>query len=364
VLLGAAQPQSKCEKLHFHLPSACASGSVCQNLLRAKNMSVGYHRKKITVVTPVFNDWEAFAQLLEQIGSQTELANYDVYVFAVDDGSSEAPDEVGLNARKGLVSDLWIIRLACNLGHQRAIAIGLVAASKVHDTDAVVVMDSDGEDRPGDVARLIAAWDEQPERIIFAQRGQRSEGFMFTICYSIYKVIFRMLSGQSISFGNFCLLPGRAVQALIHNPAIWNNLAAAITRSRIPYAAISVNRGRRLAGTPRMNFMNLAVHGLSAMSVYTDVILVRIIAAACMLAVVILVALAGVVAIKFATDWAIPGWASYVAASLTVIFIQAALLAGIALIQLLSFRSMKLFVPALDAKVFIFDSEQNIGRQW
>jgi hypothetical protein len=323
-------------------------------------MNIDYHRKKIAIVTPIFNDWEAFARLLEQIGSQTELAKYDVYVFAVDDGSSEAPDGIGLNARKGLVSDLCIIRLACNLGHQRAIAIGLVAAAKLHDIDAVVVMDSDGEDRPGDVARLIAAWDQQPERIIFAKRGQRSEGCIFRVCYSIYKVLFRIFSGQSISFGNFSLLPRRAVQALIHNPAIWNNLAAAITRSRIPYTAISVNRGKRLAGTPRMNFMSLAIHGLSAMSVYTDVILVRIIAVACMLAAVILLGLASVVASRFGTDWAIPGWTSYIVASLTIIFIQVTLLAGIALIQLLSFRSMKLFVPALDAKTFVFESESSI----
>ena len=327
--------------------------------LESEKMSVENYRKKIAIVTPVLNDWEAFGQLFEQLGKETELANYNVHILVIDDSSSTRPDAASLAAceRSGL--SLRIIRLACNLGHQRAIAVGLVEAAQTLDVDAVVVMDSDGEDRASDVARLIAAWRGKPGQIISAKRGRRSEGFMFRACYLIYKALFRSLTGQSIGFGNFNLLPRGAVQALIHNPAIWNNLAAAITRSRIPYATIQINRGKRLAGTSRMNFETLAVHGLSAMSVYTDIIFVRIIAAACILAVIVLAGLAGVIVIKFGSSMAIPGWASYVAASLTVIFIQAILLAGVALIQLLSFRNVKLFVPATDARTFVVESGEN-----
>jgi hypothetical protein len=102
-----------------------------------------------------------------------------------------------------------------------------------------------------------------------------------------------------------------------------------------------------------MSFVSLAVHGLSAISVYTDVVLVRMMIAAWILATAVLVGLAVVIAVRFGTDWAIPGWASYVAASLTIIFIQAILLAGIALFLLLSFRSVRPFVPASDADIFI-----------
>jgi hypothetical protein len=328
------------------------------------NMMVDRHRKKIAIVTPVFNDWEAFGRLLVQLGEQPELGNHDVYVFAVDDGSSELADNAALMARKGILLDIRVIRLACNLGHQRAIAVGLVAASKVSDMDAVVVMDSDGEDQPEAVPRLIAAWDKQPGRIVVARRGQRSERFMFRLFYSIYKLIFRTMTGQPIRFGNFSLVPRQALQALVHNPAIWNNLAAAIARSGIPHTEIQINRVPRVAGTSRMSFVSLAVHGLSAISVYTDIVLVRIIVAACILAGIVVLGLIAVIAVKFGTDWAIPGWASYVAASLAVIFVQAILLAGVALFQLLSFRSLKPFVPASDASAFVVvDAAQDLGRQ-
>jgi glycosyltransferase involved in cell wall biosynthesis len=313
---------------------------------------------------PVFNDWEAFAQLLAQLGEQAELGKNDLCVFAVDDGSSELPDTAALVARKGILSDLRVIRLACNLGHQRAIAVGMVAASMISDLDVVVVMDSDGEDRPDAVAKLIAVWDKEPDKIVVARRGRRSETLIFNLFYSIYKLIFRIMTGQPISFGNFCLVPRHALKALIHNSAIWNNLSAAIIRSRIPYTEIQIDRAPRLAGRSRMSFASLAVHGLSAISVYTDIVLVRIILAACILGGIIILGLIAVVAIRFGTDWAIPGWASYVAASLTIIFVQMMLLAGIALFQLLSFRSLKPFIPASDATNFVVDPAKDFGQEY
>jgi hypothetical protein len=166
-----------------------------------------------------------------------------------------------------------------------------------------------------------------------------------------------VLTGERISFGNFAILPRRAVQALIYNPAIWNNLAVSITRSRFHYTTLGADRGRRLAGKSRMNFIGLFLHGVSAMSVYIDVILARVLLAACALALMVLVLLAGVIMIKFGTTLAIPGWASYVTASLTLLFVQAMLLAGFALFQLLNLRSLKLFIPALDAATFVVGGE-------
>jgi hypothetical protein len=326
-------------------------------------MTVDQNRRKIAVVMPVFDDWEAFAELLAQLGAHAELAKNDVYVFAIDDGSSEVADSAALIAHKGLLSDVRVIRLACNLGHQRAIAVGMVAASKTNELDSVVVMDSDGEDRPDAVAKLIAAWTKQPDKIVVARRGRRSETLVFKIFYSIYKQIFRIMTGRAITFGNFCLVPRQALKALVHNPAIWNNLSAAIIRSRIPYTEIQIDRAPRLAGTSRMSFASLTVHGLSAISVYTDVVLVRIMLAACVLGGAVTVGLIAVVAIRFGTDLAIPGWASYVAASLTIIFVQSILLAGVALFQLLNFRSLKPFIPATDAANFVVDVVKDFGQE-
>ena len=86
----------------------------------------------------------------------------------------------------------------------------------------------------------------------------------------------------------------------------------------------------------------------------------RTILAACFLGGLAILGLITVVAIRFGTDWAIPGWATYVAASLIIILVQVILLVGVALFQLLSFRSLKPFIPASDANSFVVDDASTL----
>lgn len=318
-------------------------------------MSSASRRRRIGIVVPVFNDWPSFAQLLREIANQQELRTYDLSVIAVDDCSFNQPDPASLDYPGSI--KLRVVRLASNLGAMRAIAVGLVVAAENGEFDAVIVMDSDGEDRPEDIGRLLVAWEEQPNRIVVARRAERSEGFVFKSFYLFYKLIFRLLVGQTINFGSFSLLPSRAVQALVHTPAIWNNLPAAVIRSRFPYLQLETKRGQRFAGKSSMNFVSLCVHGVSAISVFTDLVLLRLMIAMIGIATLTMLAMLVVVAIKLGTNWAIPGWASYVGGSLVIIFVQSLLFAAVALIQFLYFRTLKAFLPITDAYQFIAASE-------
>ena len=279
-----------------------------------------------------------------------------MHIFIVDDGSfPSAPldDLAAAPTRAGAVAGLSLIQLACNLGHQRAIAVGLVEVARAVGIGRIVVMDADGEDRPEDVAALIDASDNQAEAIVLALRARRSEGVGFRAGYFVYRLLFRLLTGHSIRFGNFCLVPHGFLGALTHNPATWNNLAAAIMRSRLPVVAIETARGERYGGASKMNFFALAVHGLSAISVYIDITLIRVICAALAVGAVALGALAVVLWMKLFAGLAIPGWASTLGASLLVLLLQALLFASIALFQFLSFRSMPTVIPATHAPQLI-----------
>ncbi len=316
-------------------------------------------RKSFGIVIPVFNDWTSLDLLIGKLNQQAEQAAFNLRIFVIDDGSSEPLEPHCLLEGRQALLDIQLVRLSNNLGHQRAIAVGLVLASRAEDIEAVVVMDADGEDRPEDVPRLLSAWGEDTKLIVVAQRRKRSEGLTFRFFYALYKLAFRIMTGHRIDFGNFCLLPRASLRALTYNPAIWNNLAAAITRSPIPRLAIPVARGVRLAGKSRMNFQSLLVHGVSAMAVYVDYILLRILIGSTLLAGLAVIAIVVVVGIRIGTNWAIPGWASFLAASFAMIFLQALLISGIALFRLMSFRSVKTFVPAIDATSLIFEVRKN-----
>ena len=133
-------------------------------------------RKSIGIVIPVFNDWTSLDLLIGKLNQQAERTEFNLHIFVIDDGSSEPPEpHCLLEGRQALV-DIQLVRLSNNLGHQRAIAVGLVIASRVEDIEAVVVMDADGEDQPEDVPRLLSAWGEDANLIVVAQRSETVRG--------------------------------------------------------------------------------------------------------------------------------------------------------------------------------------------
>jgi polyisoprenyl-phosphate glycosyltransferase len=307
--------------------------------------------RSLTIVTPVLDDWEAFQRLVANLNAGLE--DVRVHVLAVDDGSNTGFDPARLKlSTGGAVAAVTIVRLALNLGHQRAIAVGLTDAAR-GDADAVLVMDSDGEDRPEDVPKLLADFAAAPDSVILAQRAKRSEALTFRIGLAIYKALFRLLTGQRIDFGNFSLLPIAAVRRLTHTPDLWNNLAAAVMRSRLPCRRVPIERGKRYHGESKMNWVALVLHGLSALSVYSEVIFVRMLFVAAAVGGLAVIGIAAAVAIRLATQLAVPGWTTTVVGVFLIVLIQMLLAVIVTSLLMLSGRSRRLFVPKTDCEQFI-----------
>ena len=107
------------------------------------------------------------------------------------------------------IKHLELLSLSANLGHQRAIAVGLCELELREDFDGVVVMDSDGEDRPEEIGGLIESCPcTQGTRLLSAQRIKEKRILgCFGFFISLYKLAFRVLTGEVIDFGNFCIIP-------------------------------------------------------------------------------------------------------------------------------------------------------------
>jgi polyisoprenyl-phosphate glycosyltransferase len=320
---------------------------------------------RFVILTPVLDDWLPFSCLIEAILKRYSTENGIFEVVVVDDGSTDPCDLTSLPHLKthACIESISVIRLALNLGHQRAIAIGLASLSERTDIDACIVMDSDGEDRPDDIGALIGVWRAHPDHVIVAGRAERSEAPTFKMGYLVYKARFRVLVGREMAFGNFCLLPASAVRRLVHMPELWNNLPAAIIRSRVRRLSVQTKRGTRYAGSSKMNLTSLVMHGLSAMSVYTDVIFVRVLLAGACISGLTVSAMLIVVVIRVVTALAIPGWATTIMGSLVVILVQALILMIVTTLVLLANRSMRQLVPIIDTKAFVAAKQTIMRRQ-
>lgn len=309
--------------------------------------------KSLLIVTPVFNDWISFGTLLAEIDRAMSDWNMNVDVVAVDDGSSQSPwlDAAIKSLRN--IRDVTIVSLAVNLGHQRAIATGLAHANRLGTYDLCLVMDSDGEDRPEDIAAMLRMSVANPGAVIVAKRAQRSENWRFRAFYKVYKAMFRLLTGRVIDFGNFCLIPGNQLGRIAHMAELWNHFAGALVRSRIPLVSTDTVRGTRYAGQSTMNFVSLVVHGLSAISVFSDFMFVRLLVASLVIGVLpVLMSLIAVI-LKFTTDLAIPGWTTNIAGFAALAILQILTLLVTSVFVSLSGRSGFPFVPAIHALTYI-----------
>jgi hypothetical protein len=310
--------------------------------------------RHIAVVTPVLDDWACFVALVTEISNRYTGTDLIFHIYGADDGSIESLDakSIVLPADSCVVA-IEILHLALNLGHQRAIAVGLCAIADRTHLDAVLVMDSDGEDRPLDIAVLLAASQRHPGHVVLAHRAKRSESPAFRFWYFVYKLVFHLLSGQAISFGNYSLIPMSAVQRLVHMPELWNNLAACILRSRLPYTTVPTVRGNRYSGRSTMNLVSLVLHGLSVMSVHSDLIFVRALLVAAFVAAVSIAGIAAVTITRFATDLAIPGWATTAVGNLLMVLLQTVVIITAASLTMLAGRSNRPLIPIIDCAPYI-----------
>jgi hypothetical protein len=245
---------------------------------------------------PVYNDWEAAALVCAGVDRACErVAGVRVSVVLVDDGSSIELPAGSLGFPRRSLDTVRVVRLRTNVGHQRAIAIGLAHLYEQNQAQAVVVMDADGEDRPDDAVLLIERNLQQPHLAIFAARRRRLEGWVFSLGYHAYRAVHWLLTGIPVRIGNFSIIPMTSVGAVVLTSELWSHYAASVVKARVPMTQIPIDRGHRLAGRSTMMLVDLVNHGLSAISVFREVVGTRLLLAAATSTAVALTALAALV---------------------------------------------------------------------
>jgi len=273
--------------------------------------------KSMIVLMPVYEDVEASSQLFHNLVH--ELGD-DLFIVAVDDGSVRHP--LTTSSFKNVGADGVVLRLKRNVGHQRAIAIGMAyVADRIRDNQRLVVMDSDGEDLPSSMPKLLSQLTDEQTDVVVAQRLGRVETFRFKVFYSVYKRLFGLLSGRSISFGNFMALKPAAVKRLAVMQETTIHVAAAVLASKLRISYCPLDRGPRYAGQSKMNFVGLALHGFKGLMVFAEDVLVRVGITCSAIAAASLVGIIAAIVLKL-IGFSTPGWFSVALGILVLMLLQ------------------------------------------
>ena len=143
----------------------------------------------------------------------------------------------------------------------------------------------------------------------------------------------------------FTLAEKKGRLRLIASPDLWNHYAAAVFRARLPRRLIPLDRGARLQGHSKMNFVSLLTHGLSAISVFSDQVSARLLTASAAFSVLALAAIL--------SSHAIPGWTREMTAWLIGLMLQSLTFAILFAFLIASRRSSAGFILQRDAPYFI-----------
>jgi len=267
---------------------------------------------RLWLVCPCYRDVASFltlrTRILEVLEGSPSLAQSDVHFVVVDDTGGHDND---IDQLKG-IPDVQVITPPFNLGHQRALVFGLrLMLSEVLDSDLIVTMDSDGEDRPEDLLRLLEPLQSAPNErgmLCVARRTKRSESLQFRIMYVVFRTTFHTLTGTTVRSGNYAAYRGWLAKRMLIHPYFDLCYSSTLVGLDMAVTAVPCPRGHRYAGRSHMNMLRLFMHGVRMLMPFTDRIAARALTAfSAMFALTITLVLV-VVGFRVFTDLTIPGW--------------------------------------------------------
>ena len=229
--------------------------------------------KKIILLLPVYNDWESLIKVFKEINSViNDIIGYQFDCIIVNDCS--LANKPQFNKPKNFNS-LKIINMKENRGHARCNAFGLRYINLNEDCDYVIVMDSDGEDRPVEIKDLTNKITENPKISVVAQRVKRSEGPIFQMLYQLHKLITFIFTGKKINFGNYSCLTKKDINSLADKGSLWSSFSGSVKQNISNLNKIKSTRGLRYFGPSKMSLINLAIHSLSIIGVFKYTVFLR-----------------------------------------------------------------------------------------
>ena len=229
--------------------------------------------KNIIIITPVYNDWESFAKLIDEIDKVIfSFKDISFKLIAVNDGSNEKMPSLRLPPG---IKSIEILNMKINQGHAICLANGIKHALSNYDFDSLILMDADGEDRPDEIIDLINKAKELKNVSVVAKRVKRSEGLIFTIFYNLHKILTLVFTGKLINFGNFSLITKKDAEIIIKDPTIIYCFASTLKNKITKLGNINCIRGTRYFGPSKMPLLKLIIHSFSIIAVFKMNVFIR-----------------------------------------------------------------------------------------
>jgi glycosyltransferase involved in cell wall biosynthesis len=223
-------------------------------------------RDSLTVVIAAFNEEVALPLLYSRLSKVLAALDIQARTLFVDDGSSDGTWAV-LNALAERDDRVSLLRLSRNFGKELALTAGLDLA----DSDAVIVLDADGQDPPELIPAFVEKWREGFDVVYGTRIVREGESWLKrTTAAAFYRVMNR-LSETPIpaDTGDFRLMSRRVLDALQGVRERQRFMKGLFAWVGFRHVALPYRRQPRLAGGSKFNYWrlwNFALEGITGFS--------------------------------------------------------------------------------------------------
>jgi polyisoprenyl-phosphate glycosyltransferase len=262
----------------------------------------------VSVVLPVFNEVKVLRTLLTRVQQALDKLELRREIIFVNDGSTDGSARV-LDQMAAHFPEVRVIHLSRNFGHQSAVQAGLRHASG----NAVVLMDSDLQDAPEAIGRLIDAWQKGFD-VVYALREKRKEQAWKRLLFAAFHRTLAAVSTTPIpaDAGNFSLIDARVVREIVALSERDRYLPGLRSWVGFRQTGIVIERLARYDNCPRVSLRGLWRLAKTAIFSFSSLPL-TIFYLIGYSALAIFLGLSGyALYCRLFTDLAIPGWTSYI----------------------------------------------------
>lgn len=219
---------------------------------------------KISLVVPVFNEEDAIPIFYQVVRS--ELAQYEVEIVFINDGSSDGTEAI-INSLA--VSDLLVkpISFTRNFGKEPALFAGLEHATG----DAVIPIDVDLQDPISVIPHLISKWQDGADVVLAKRSDRASDSHMKRKSAEWFYHLHNKISSPKIeeNVGDFRLMSRNTVENIKLMPERNLFMKGVLSWVGGSVEVVEYTRAERVAGTTKFNgwkLWNLALEGITSFS--------------------------------------------------------------------------------------------------
>lgn len=220
----------------------------------------------IQIVIPVYNDWLSLTKLLFLL-NKTFKTKKKINILIVDDFSSEKPNLLKFKQKFKNINSIKILSLRENVGSQKAIYFGLKFLNNKKKDFYLAVMDSDGEDNPIHIKKMLNIAVKKKNLVVVSCRKDRKENFWIKHLYKFHLILTFFLTGKWITFGNFSVFHSSNLKKILSNNSISIAYSAGILKNTKIIRTYSA-RLKRYYGTSKVSLFFLFRHSFKVMGVF------------------------------------------------------------------------------------------------